>query len=118
MAQAALAQAEADFAELLEEQGSPPRPGGRGRGGTEGAVRPEPAGIGPIWAGIRHHHRALAGYVAQVLAEPGDGVEPRTEILEIVDTTIVEVDGIVDEIDVLLVQVGTAAEVSLDACLA
>ena len=36
-------------------------------------------------------------------------------MLEIVDPTIVEVDGIVDEIDVLLVNLGTPAEVSLDA---
>ena len=57
----------------------------------------------------------LAGVVMQVKAEVGDTVESDTEIMEIVDTGIVEVDGIVDEIDVLSVSVGTAAEVLLDA---
>lgn len=57
----------------------------------------------------------LAGVVMQVKAAVGDAVESDTEIMEIVDTGIVEVDGIVDEIDVLSVSVGTAAEVMLDA---
>ena len=115
VAEAALAQAEADFADLLEEQGSPPDPvdvAAAEQKALSARNRLESAQSGLESASIT---TPLAGYVAQVLAEPGDGVEPRTEILEIVDTTIVEVDGIVDEIDVLLVQVGTAAEVSLDA---
>lgn len=57
----------------------------------------------------------LAGVVMQVKAEVGDAVAADTEIMEIVDTGIVEVDGIVDEIDVLSVSVGTSAEVMLDA---
>ena len=57
----------------------------------------------------------LAGYVAEVNAEQGDKIEARAAIMEVVDPTIVEIDGIVDEIDVLLVQTGTVAEVQLDA---
>lgn len=57
----------------------------------------------------------LAGVVMQVKAEVGDTIATDTEIMEIVDTGIVEVDGIVDEIDVLSVSVGTSAEVMLDA---
>ncbi|MCY4365485.1 MAG: efflux RND transporter periplasmic adaptor subunit [Chloroflexi bacterium] len=57
----------------------------------------------------------LTGYVAEVSVEQGDNIEARAAIMEVVDPTIVEIDGIVDEIDVLLVQTGTAAEVQLDA---
>ena len=57
----------------------------------------------------------IAGVIMEVKAETGDAVKPDTEILEIVDTGIVEVDGIVDEIDVLSLSVGAAAEVMLDA---
>lgn len=57
----------------------------------------------------------LDGVVLPVSVKVGDAVELDTEILEIVDTSIVEVDGIVDEIDVLSVSVGTTAEVMLDA---
>ena len=57
----------------------------------------------------------IAGVIMEVKAETGDAVKLDTEILEIVDTGIVEVDGIVDEIDVLSLSVGAAAEVMLDA---
>ncbi len=57
----------------------------------------------------------IGGYVAELLVAAGDEVEARTVIIEIVDPSIVEIDGIVDEIDVLLVEVGTSAEVRLDA---
>lgn len=57
----------------------------------------------------------IAGVIMEVKAETGDAVKTDTEILEIVDTGIVEVDGIVDEIDVLSLSVGAAAEVMLDA---
>ncbi len=57
----------------------------------------------------------IAGVIMEVKAETGDAVKTDTEILEIVDTSVVEVDGIVDEIDVLSLSVGAAAEVMLDA---
>lgn len=115
VAEAALAQAEEDMALLLEEQQSPPDP-------VEVATaehRIQSARVDLDAAQEKLDSAIITapigGYVVQVLVEKGDSIEPRTEILEIVDATIVEVDGIVDEIDVLLVQVGTSAEVMLDA---
>ena len=57
----------------------------------------------------------ISGFVSLVNLEPGDAVQLGTEVLEIVDPTVIEIDGIVDEIDVLSVQVGTPAQVTLDA---
>ncbi len=56
----------------------------------------------------------FAGYVAAVNAEVGQSVGPNTPILEIVDPTVAEVVGVVDEIDVLQVGVGARALVTLD----
>ena len=115
VAEATLAQAEEDLARLLEEQDSPPD-------AVDVAVAKQKALSARNQLAAAQRERAAvvitassAGYVTQLMVETGDSVEPNTEILEIVDPTIVEVDGIVDEIDVVLVQVGTAAEVSLDA---
>ena len=55
------------------------------------------------------------GFVSQALIEQGDDVSPNTQIVEIVDPAIVEVDGIVDEIDVLSVRLGTPVKVTVDA---
>ena len=55
------------------------------------------------------------GLVSQVMVEVGDDVQPRTEIVEVVNPGVVEVDGIVDEIDVLSVRLGTQARVTVDA---
>ena len=115
VAEAALAQAQEELQELIEEQQQPPDPVDVASAKQKilsvnvrlTLAREELASVAIV--------APIGGYVAEVLAETGDEVEPRTEILEIVDPTIVEVDGIVDEIDVLLVQVGTPAEVSLDA---
>jgi RND family efflux transporter MFP subunit len=57
----------------------------------------------------------FAGFVSVVSVEEGDEVQANTAIVEIVDPTVVEVDGIVDEIDVLSVRVGTRTEVTVDA---
>ena len=115
VAEAALAQAQQELEGLIEEQQQPPDPVDVASAEQKilsvnirlTLAREELASVAIV--------APISGYVAEVLAETGDEVEPRTEILEIVDPTIVEVDGIVDEIDVLLVQVGTPAEVSLDA---
>jgi HlyD family secretion protein len=45
----------------------------------------------------------------------GDQVDASSIIVEVVDTTIVEIDGIVDEIDVLSIQEGTPVQVTFDA---
>lgn len=55
------------------------------------------------------------GIVATVNVEAGDEVQPRTPIVEIVDPSVIEVDGIVDEVDVLSVRQGTSAKVTVDA---
>lgn len=56
----------------------------------------------------------FGGYVAAVNAAVGQSVGPNTPILEIVDPTVAEVVGVVDEIDVLQVGVGARALVTLD----
>lgn len=57
----------------------------------------------------------MAGIVASVNVEVGQSVNANAPIVEIVDPTVVEVDGIVDEIDVLFISVGAQALVTLDA---
>ena len=57
----------------------------------------------------------MGGVVSLVNVEPGQAVNANTRVLEIVDPGVVEVDGIVDEIDVLFVQVGARADVTMDA---
>ena len=57
----------------------------------------------------------MAGIVSRVNVEPGQTVNVNTTVVEVVDPTVVEVDGIVDEIDVLFVQEGQRATVTLDA---
>ena len=55
------------------------------------------------------------GVVTVINVEVGQEVNANTPVLEIVDPTVVEVDGIVDEIDVLFVREGAAARVTMDA---
>ena len=57
----------------------------------------------------------MAGIVSLVNVETGQAVNPNTRVIEIVDSTVVEVDGIVDEIDVLFVREGARAQVTMDA---
>ena len=56
-----------------------------------------------------------SGLVASVNVEKGDEITLNSRVVEIVDPRDVEVDGIIDEIDVLSVQVGDQASVSMDA---
>lgn len=56
-----------------------------------------------------------SGLVSAVSVEKGDEVNRNADIVEIVDPLDVELDGIIDEIDVLSVQVGDQAVVSMDA---
>ena len=56
-----------------------------------------------------------SGLVASVSVSRGDEVNRNAAIVEIVDPLDVEVDGIIDEIDVLSIQVGDQAVVSMDA---
>ena len=57
----------------------------------------------------------FSGVVNTLAIEPGDQINPTAAAVEIVDTSIVEVDGVVDEIDVLFVQVRSEAQVIMDA---
>jgi RND family efflux transporter MFP subunit len=58
---------------------------------------------------------SMDGMVSLVNVEDGQAVNGNTAAFEVVDPTALEVDGIVDEIDVLFVQVGAQATVTLDA---
>jgi len=55
------------------------------------------------------------GVITFINAEAGQSINANTPIMEIVDTNVVEIDGVVDEIDVLFVQLGASALVSLEA---
>ncbi|MDP6452873.1 MAG: efflux RND transporter periplasmic adaptor subunit [SAR202 cluster bacterium] len=55
------------------------------------------------------------GVITFINAETGQSINANTPIMEIVDTSVVEIDGVVDEIDVLFVQVGSSALVTMDA---
>ena len=55
------------------------------------------------------------GAVSAVSVEVGDSVNPNTVVIEIVDPTVVEIDGTVDEIDVLFIGEGARASVTMDA---
>ena len=57
----------------------------------------------------------MSGIVSLVNVEAGQSINANIRAVEIVDPTVIEVDGIVDEIDVLFVQVGASAEVTMDA---
>ncbi len=55
------------------------------------------------------------GFVSQVNVEAGEEVKPSTNIMVVVDTSVVEIDGSVDEIDVLSIELGAEAVVTVDA---
>ena len=57
----------------------------------------------------------IAGVVTEISAGVGDNVNPNTSILTVVDPTIIEMEGAVDEIDVLYVHIGASANVTMDA---
>jgi RND family efflux transporter MFP subunit len=57
----------------------------------------------------------FSGFVSAVNVEEGDEVQANATIVEVVDPSVIEVDGIVDEIDVLQVQLGTRVGVTVDA---
>ena len=57
----------------------------------------------------------MSGIVSVVNVEAGQAVNRDAPAIEIVDPTVIEVDGIVDEVDVLFVQVVARAEVTMDA---
>lgn len=57
----------------------------------------------------------LDGFISRVNAEEGEDIEANDVVAVLVDTGVVEVDGSVDEIDVLSIELGVEAEVKMDA---
>ena len=57
----------------------------------------------------------IDGVVTEITAGVGDSVNPSTSILTVVDPTVIEMEGAVDEIDVLYVHIGASANVTMDA---
>ena len=55
------------------------------------------------------------GFVSRVEVKSGSKIEANDIVVVLVDTSVVEVDGIVDEVDVLRVWIDAAAEVRMDA---
>ena len=55
------------------------------------------------------------GFVSRVNAEEGEDIEANDVVAVLVDTSVVEIDGTVDEIDVLSIETDVAAEVNMDA---
>ena len=56
-----------------------------------------------------------SGFVSAVHVEKGQDVQATTEIVDVIDPSIVVVEGIVDEIDVLSLRRGALATVTMDA---
>ena len=57
----------------------------------------------------------LDGFISRVNAQEGEDIEANDIVAVLVDTGVVEIDGSIDEIDVLSVEVGVDAEVKMDA---
>jgi multidrug resistance efflux pump len=57
----------------------------------------------------------MAGSISMVNVEAGQSVNANTPSVEVVDPTVIEVDGVVDEVDVLFLREGARAEVTMDA---
>ena len=58
---------------------------------------------------------SISGIVNQVSVESGDALGPTGRVMEIVDPSVVEVEGTVDEIDILSIAEGAPALVIMDA---
>ena len=55
------------------------------------------------------------GFISRMNAEEGEDIEANDVVAVLVDTGVVEIDGSVDEIDVLSIETDVAAEVKMDA---
>ena len=55
------------------------------------------------------------GFIAEVAVAEGDQVGANALIVEVVDPSVVEMDGIVDQVDILQLKEGIAASVTVDA---
>ena len=109
--QAALAQAEEDLQELLA--GPDPVEVELAKSEVSSAARAIQESSKTLTDAVLR--APTDGFVSVINIEEGDEVQARAAILEVVDPSVVEVDGIVDEIDVLSIRLGAAVEVTLDA---
>jgi multidrug resistance efflux pump len=57
----------------------------------------------------------FTGFISLVSVSEGDQVGANAAIVEVVDPSLVEMDGIVDEVDILLLSEGLLASVTIDA---
>lgn len=78
------------------------------------------AAIGNLEEAIRLHGNAVLsspidGFVSALHVEAGEQVNANAPVVEVADSSVVEVDGVVDEIDVLLIPLGARADITLDA---
>ena len=58
----------------------------------------------------------FAGFISVVSVSEGDQVGANAEIVEVVDPSVVEMAGIVDEIDILLLTEGLTASITVTLC--
>ena len=94
------------------------------KGSQENLIKLQKAEIDNLEQGVKELKAQLTkvnlkapvtGVVASLDIEEGQAVAARKRIMDLVDTSVVEMQGVIDEIDVLSVKTGTKAEVTTDA---
>jgi len=55
------------------------------------------------------------GFISEILVDTNDRLGANAPVIEVVDPRILEMDGIVDEVDILLLTEGQAASITIDA---
>ena len=94
------------------------------KGSQENLIKLQKAEIDNLEQGVKELKEQLTkvnlkapvtGVVASLDIQEGQAVAARKRIMDLVDTSVVEMQGVIDEIDVLAVKIGTKAEVTTDA---
>ena len=57
----------------------------------------------------------FSGIISELYVEVGDLVGPNEPVLDIADPTTTEIEGLIDEIDILLIRVGSKVDLMLDS---
>ena len=57
----------------------------------------------------------FSGIISELYVEVGDLVGPNEPVLDIADPTTTEIEGLIDEIDILLIRVGSKVDLTLDS---
>ena len=55
------------------------------------------------------------GFISEILVETNDRLGANAPVIEVVDPRVLEMDGIVDEVDILLLSEGQPASITIDA---